>query len=217
MTFLLILYLIVLFVCFLIGTNSYLHLKTKNILLYVLLSVIIEIIGCYYLYFSSGKRIFNFGFQLFTIFEFLIFSLYFEKITFSKIIKKIIKLIIFPVILIYLFSFFGSIKVNFYNYQITTISNILFTIYSILFLKELLDRNVNIQIMADFWVVIAILFYNSCFFFLSAFLNYILLKDKELGKNLFQINHFLNIIYYSLFAYSFFLQKKEFSNKMNSI
>lgn len=199
----------ILSLCFLTGLICYksFSLPTKIMYLYVSVSFITETLGYYSLYISSEKKV---NFLLYNIYvptSFLILSLFFYIIINNKNIKEIIYLLTFLLIFIHIFFIFDSINIKF-DFRLFLLSIFLLSIYSILFLRQILYSEESIYLNPHFWIVTGILFFYSGYFFLSGFINYISLKDPALARKLYTINHLLNIIYYSLVTYGFICQRR---------
>ncbi len=203
-------YLTVLSICLFIGIFCYTKLtnQTKLIFFYVFLNLGIEYIGTYFLYFSEKKQVKSIIYEFQSIFEIVFLGLYFRALISRKYIKKIIPILVIIILSIYVILAINRTTFGIANFNVFTISNIFFTILSILYFKELLNTTDNLFENSNFWFVTAILFFNSCFFFLSGFINKIKEGNLELAKSLFQINHILNIIFCILLSYGFICQAR---------
>lgn len=179
--------------------------STKIFSTYIFVTFIVEIIGMYSLKFASIKHISIPIYNIYTLLEFLLFSLYFQNILQSKKIKSFIFFTI-PVILLVLIVMitFELISQN----KMFLITIIFYVIYSILYFRDLLYQEKNVFENPNFWIVTGILFFNAGFFFLTGFISYISSNNNILASKLFTINYLLNIIYYSLVTYGFICQRR---------
>ncbi len=204
------LYMAVLSISFIIGSKNYFTLTKiqKSILYFVILSFFTEWIGFYYLYLSDIKKVNTVVYYLFSPLEFFFISTFFAGLIISKIIKKII-LILIPIVGV-IFLYFGlpSKSDLMANFNLFMISNFLFASYSIIYLKQLLEKEIIFFNEPTFWIVLGILFFETGFFFLSGFIKYIGIQNINLARKLFSLNHILNIIYYSLITYGFICQAR---------
>lgn len=195
--------------CFLTGLIYYksFNLPIKIMYLYVSVSFVTEVLGFYSLYISSEKKV---NFVLYNIYapvSFFILSLFFYRVIDNKNTKKNVILLVLLIGFVHIFFIFDSLS-NKYNFKIFLLSITILSIYSILFLRQILDSEASIYLNPHFWIVTGILFFYAGYFFLSGFINYISLKDPILARKLFTINHLLNIIYYSLVTYGFICQRR---------
>lgn len=202
-------YMITLSICFLIGGLFFKSL-TKDLKIYfyyIVPTFLIEWYGLYFLYFSSSKSVATYTYSFYIPSAFLILCYFYFRIIINIKVKKVL-LLISPIITIILFFFMYSKNVEIVNFQVFLVSNFTISIYSIIFLMELLKFEGEILKNPFFWIVTGTLFFNSSFFFLSGFINFIYSKNIDLARQLFSINHILNIIYYSLITYGFICQRR---------
>jgi hypothetical protein len=203
-------YLIVLIVCLFIGLFN-IKILSKNSLIifaYIFMNSIVELFGTYYLYFSKTKIVNALLFDLQSIGEILLLSFYFKQIIENKIVKNILPFLTFSIVFVFLLKAFNSQNQNIANYNYYIISIFLFILLSIIYLKEQLKKENDLFDNTNFWFVTGILFFNSCFFFLSGLINKIKSENLELAKSLFQINYILNIIFCVLITYGFICQAR---------
>ena len=175
--------------------------------MYVLITFLVEYIGFYLLYINPIEKI---HFHLYVFYRpigFLVLSLFFSKIVSNPAVSKLI-LFLIPVILLASLYFMLMGKDSKFHSQFGLVSKFLLVIYSILYLKQILNSEESIFSYPYFWTVTGILTFYAGYFFLSGFINYISVQNLELAQKLFNINHFLNIIYYSLITYGFICQRR---------
>lgn len=206
-------YLLILTISFCVGlllVREFSH-TLRLILIYVLITLIVEILGYYSLELSSSKLV---NINLYNIYALLylgLLSLYFhallDKINKSKFLTFmtiIFALYFFSQILYYLNNY-NQIKVNF---RLILAANFILSLYSFLYFRQILKIDNLFTSEPNFWIVTGILFYNVGTFFLFGLITFVSLKNVNLAQKLYSINHVLNIIYYSLITYGFICQRR---------
>lgn len=197
---------LILSLCFLTGLINYKYFKvSENIFLtYIVITFFVECLAYYSLNLSPQRRVNHLLYSFYVPTQFLIISLYFYTLLQSKIIKKVLSSLVILLVCIYV-----PVAISgFSYYRIFVITNIIISIYSIIFLKQLLNIEDEFFSNPNFWIVTGILFFNAGGFFLSSFVTFLSQKNLELARKLFSINHLLNIIYYSLVTYGFICQRR---------
>lgn len=202
-------YMSILLICFLTGLAyiTFLQKPIKMIFIYVLVTLITESLGYYYLYIHPDSKINGLIYSYYRPIAYCVLSLFFSKIIHDKTISNII-LFLIPCLLsvsIY-FIFIGTTGKT--NFQFGLLFKGLLVCYSVFYFKQLLKSEEEINSNPNFWIITGILFFNAGFFFLSGFVNYISQKDLELARKLYSINHIINIFYYSLITYGFICQRR---------
>ncbi len=102
-----------------------------------------------------------------------------------------------------------------YDFLLTTSA---ISICSIFYFNQLLTKQVELDVSTNpnFFIVGGILMFHSCSFLVMGLVNYIYKQDPILAKQVYSINHILNIIYYSLIAYGFYIQWKSTKSSLSS-
>ena len=203
-------YMCTLTVCFFLGTCFFYFLNkdTKIIWLLVFVTFVVEWLGFYNKHIADEHLIKPILYQLFSPVEALLFCAYFVKILKTKSFINIVYILVFIAIIIFTLDLLKNRFISLQNFKYYLLPIIFYVLFSILYLKELLDSSLDINSNPNFWIVTGILFFYSGFFFLSGFINFIAEKDLPLAKKLYSINHILNIIYYSLITYGFICQRR---------
>lgn len=208
MTILLI-YLSVLLVCFLIGTLFFFRLnkETKIIYFLVLSSLIVEFLGFYNKNLSAEKKIVPLIHQIYSPLETILIGLFFYRNIEESYLKKVV--LIFTILALFVLGIdlYLNNSASSQNFKFYLLPMTFYAIFSIIHLRQLLNLNLDLLRNSNFWIVTGILFFNTSFFFLSGFINYIRERDLELAKKIFSINHIINIFYYSLISYGFLCQR----------
>lgn len=203
-------YMSTLSICFLIGTFLYriLNLETKIIWFLVLATFGIEWTAFYYKYWSSHYQLKPMLYLIFSFIEAILIGSFFYSIIENAIQKKFVILLSLVALIIYGLDLAKNQFTSFQNFKYYLLPIIIYVIFAIFFLKQLLESTKDIFFDSNFWIVTGILFFYSGFFFLSGFINFIAEKDLLLTRKLYSINHILNIIYYSLITYGFICQRR---------
>jgi hypothetical protein len=182
--------------------------ESRIISILVGVSFIIEWIGYYNQHISTDKRIKTIIFQIYSPAEAVLIGLFYWQILTNSTLKKLVLILTFSALIILCLDLVLNMDSNLQNFKIYLLPMIFYSLFSIFYLRQILDSNSDIISNSNFWFVTAILFFNTCFFFLSGFINFIAEKDLPLAKKLYSINHILNIIYYSLITYGFICQRR---------
>jgi hypothetical protein len=155
------------------------------------------------------KKVFSGIFNYFQIIECIVISSFFYSIILNSITKTLIIIFcILTVILnvIYIIKFSNS-KIN---NDLFLINCVFFSIMASVYLFQLIymESEVNQLKNPRFWISTGVLFFYTGVFFLTGLINTVSKMDIILASKLFQINHILNIIYYSLITYGFICQRR---------
>lgn len=181
----------------------------KYLLWIVWSAAVVESIGLYYL--KVLKQVAGLLFAVYQPIEYALMALFFIFIIQNTLINKLIKISI-PVVLIWNIInslFFQGIKEL--NTYVLLVVSLLFCTWVIIYLLQLLNNFDNETILWKnpyFWACSGILFFYAGSFFLTCFISFILKNDKETANKIWPINHLLNIVMYSLYAYGFICQTK---------
>ncbi len=179
----------------------------KIVSLYVVLTLIIELIGYYCLYFSLERKVNVYLYNVYIPIGFSLLSLFFYLIVKSQFIKRIIFLVIPIIVSVNIFFIIQSPKPELNRGLFLYLKGLLI-IYSIIYLHQIINSEESISSNSNFWVVTGIIFFYSGYFFLSGFIDYISKNNLQLAQKLFILNPLLNIIYYSLITYGFICQRR---------
>lgn len=185
--------------------RQFLKNRMWPILLFVLFSLITELIGGYYLYFNSQKHVNSYVYNVFTLLEYALISYY----LWSQNKNKYIGFVIFAAGFIIYFKIANEIlnpQTQIFNFNLLFLSSLVFVSIALLKLFKLLNYEKNILLYPHFWILAGIVFYYAGFFFLSNFINMIYEKNQELAKSIWPVNYILNAIYYSLILKGFVCQ-----------
>ena len=181
------------------------NIPVKIFIIYICISLFVEIIGFYLIKISFQYHLKVILYNLYILIEVILVLYYFKQILVENIFQSNFYWILF-------FLFLGNLgliitKILLQN-QAFLLSLFLFFTLSILYLRQLLNKDEAILENPHFWIVTGLLFFNSSFFFLTSFIKYISFINNELATKLYSINHILNIIYYSLVTYGFICQRR---------
>ena len=173
----------------------------------MVLTLIIELIGYYCLYFSLERKVNVYLYNVYIPIGFSLLSLFFYLIVKSQFIKRIIFLVIPIIVSVNIFFIIQSPKPELNRGLFLYLKGLLI-IYSIIYLHQIINSEESISSNSNFWVVTGIIFFYSGYFFLSGFIDYISKNNLQLAQKLFILNPLLNIIYYSLITYGFICQRR---------
>lgn len=204
-------YLSVLSVVFLISLKYWRSL-IKSDLQYlfwlVIITFIVEAVGTYYIRIIGTSH--PWIFKVYTIFEYGLISLYFLRIHKNIFLRKLIYIsMLIPVVTMALLLLYPDRFVMLNKYKFMMIA-LLIVSWSIMYFRNLLKSNVELNLKNDphFYVNTGFLLFFGGSFFLMGLIFYIKERDINLARNLYSINHVLNIFYYSLLAYGFICHSK---------
>ncbi len=149
--------------------------------------------------------------QVFTILEYLFFSLFFYLILNSKSFKKII-LYISVIFTLFCFYFIIDKGVKQFDSIQTSVEGILLIVYSILYFYEKISSTLDTFIYQNFkfWIVFGILIYIAGNLFLFTYTSDL---PSEVRDQYWIINYVSNISKNLLFALAIYFQAKEFTVK----
>tara|TARA_R110002124_G_scaffold283339_1_gene459237 strand:- start:21 stop:656 length:636 start_codon:yes stop_codon:yes gene_type:complete len=181
----------------------------KPIFWLLILSVITEAIGAYYL--LMGERVVNNKiFHIYQPLEYIALALFFINVVENHKFKQIIRISIPIVTLAHILN-----SVYFQNLNQPPSNGFLLTsffvcIWSMLFYYSILTIETEKKIWrnSNFIMGTGILFFYAGAFFVMGLIQIVSQYDIALGKRLFNINHVLNILMYSLFTYGIICKAK---------
>lgn len=202
------LYFLFLSICFCIGLSCYSRLTTslKNMFWLVVLTILVESVGFYYL--RVLNRVAGWVFHVFQPFEYFLVSSYFYNIISTDRIRRIIRITI-PIILIANILNFSLLQGP---YQLSTytflLSAFLFCVWCIVYYIQLFHSLEEDPFDSNphFWITTGVLFFYAGTFFQMGFTNIIDDKNVELAQKLYIINHLLNCVLFGMLSYGFICQ-----------
>ncbi len=205
------LYLIVLLIVFINTIRLKKHLQNGSfIYLYwlIIITTLVEGIGFYFLKIIDKPN--PWLFKFYNAIEYTLLCCYFLSIFSNTILKISIKISVgFYITYIALgLAFPFDLKIlNTYKFLVMAI---FVCIWSVIYLRSLLqsDFEMNLWENPHFWINTSFLLFYAGAFLLMSLIFYIYEKDLALAKQLFSINHVLNIFYYSIMSYGFICQSK---------
>ncbi len=211
-------YIIILYLS-LILSLYYIRDKRSNfffIQILLFITVIVESIGYFYLKLYNKAAVIPY--LLFQPLEYICIVLYFNKIIFSKRVKKIIRSTIPFTSIIYFAIYFISYQYNLSKYSGFLFISVTVSAICLLYFYQLLNREIDKKLQSNphFFIATGILLFHTCSFMVMGLVNYIYTRNQELARRVFSINHILNIIYYSLITYAFYIQWKSTKSSSSS-
>lgn len=200
----LILYYSSLTICFLtaIYQRKYLTTNFRWLFWLVCFTWVAESIGLYLMLKRENNY---FVFHILQPVEYTLLAFYFQDSIKATSARKLITASIPSFILFCLIdvSWFEPISApNSYCFMLEAILLIGWSGY---YLYQLLQQEsyIPLRSIPEFWISAGVLFFYAGAFFLMGLLNYLTKKDYALAKQLFFINHLLNIILYGLYTAGF--------------
>lgn len=180
----------------------------KYIKLYSIITLIVEIIGYTYLHFNN--KAFSFLYNIYSIVEILIWSLYFFYL------NQISKRYLIPLLSCYFLTFFWLGDFQFFklNNDGITLNSVYISTFIFLYFFNIIKKNLNLD--GHFWILVGGLFYNFGGFILTGVIQIVAKIDNKLGSSLYSINSILNIIFYSLIFWGLKKLDKEFKNSLSN-
>ncbi|WP_341226185.1 hypothetical protein [uncultured Arcticibacterium sp.] len=133
-------------------------------------------------------------------------------------IKRAIIISIPIVIFLTPLLYYGQIEYDWSRYYKFVLVAVFLIGWAVLYFYELLNsENVfNLLDVPHFWIVTGIALFHTGTFMVMGLVNYTYSIDPEMATNIYSINHILNIIYYSLIAYGFYIQWKSTKSSLSS-
>lgn len=197
-----------LYICLMVGVyhREKLTNSQKYIIWLLICTAITESIGMYNLLFL--KKVYYPIFHIYQPIEYTLLALYFKSIIDLKPWKTIIKLTIPLMIALNLINSIWIQKINELPTYPFLITAILVSGWTIVYYYQTMIQESEIQLIknSDFWISTGILFFYLGAFFVMGFINIISQKNTEIAIQLYNINHFLNIVMYTTFTFSFICQ-----------
>lgn len=155
---------------------------------------------------SSGKNENNILiYNLFTLFEFIFYLVFFWYIFKSMAVKKVLFIVITVYLacaLLNIFFFQGVKGFHSYTYILGCMLIVIFSI-TYFYLLFRLPESISLLRNPNFWIVTALMFYYTCSFSLYGLTNFFIQKIGSYGKLLIFIGDLLNDLLYGLFIIGF--------------
>lgn len=204
-------YLFVLFITLvitLLNWGSLIKSDLQPLFWLIISTAFVESVGAFYILFYNKSH--PWIYKIYVIVEYSLICFYFLRILKPLNITKVIKLTLTgpPVYIFLLIAFpeeFGYLN----KYKFLFIA-FLIVIWSAFYFKNLLDTSLELNLKKDpnFYINTGFLLFFGGSFFLMGLIFYVQERDMALARNLYSINHVLNIFYYSLLAYGFICHSK---------
>lgn len=197
-----------------IGHSNSIRFKYLKYLLIV--TVIIESIGLYYL--KILKDVAHWAFTIYHPIEFYLLATYFSYSFHNSKNKKVAIRLKYTIPLLIFTIGLASLKINFPLWFNFLTSSIFIIFLSLSYLKELLFERINSSLTdnPDFFICIGILTFHSASFLVMGLVNYVYQSNPDLARQVYSINHILNITYYGLITYAFYIQWKLTKSSLSS-
>lgn len=187
--------------------NTYAR-SIRFIYFFALSSLIAETFGFYFLKISVNEKLNDLNFNVYTFLEIGLIALFFKE-NFHKLYLGNFILFFSSLLLIfnlYLTINWGSEIIS--NKSFWLIIGIYHTFLSLFYFYQAIIQHIDAFREPAFWVSFGLLAFYGCGFLLTGFINYLVKIDLLLARQVYSLNHFLNIILYSSITYSFVLEWK---------
>ncbi|WP_131458335.1 hypothetical protein [Jiulongibacter sediminis] len=191
--------------------------SSRYIFYLILITSVVETIGLFSLklYDKPASVIYDF----FQPIELILIGLYFLG-KYQEQVNKVLSKVLVGIGILFLIAYhiireFYELKA-YYDFLIVAF---IVSILSILFLIEVLRYHLDKELLKYevFWISTGILVFHAGSFVLMGTVVYVYLLNPKLASQLYSINHLLNIIYYSLITYAFYIQWKSTKSSSSSL
>ncbi len=174
----------------------------------IILTTCVESAGIYHLKILGKGH--PWVYKVYQLFEYPLICLYFFTILKNGTIRKLIYVSMALSTLYITILLTHPDRYEFLNRYKFLLIAFFIVIWSIAYFKSLLNTEIVLNIKKDphFYVNTGFLLFFGGSFFLMGLIFYIKERDINLARNLYSINHVLNIFYYSLLAYGFICHSK---------
>jgi len=211
-------YTLILFFCLVYGLViiKKLSLTLKIIVVYVLASVIAEAIGFYTLHIHDYPTINAANYNVYTLAEIGFLGAYFYQILVNRRIKQFVLFISGSLFLINLAQTIqGEYYLDESNAKMYLIIGAYHISLTLTYFVQIIQLNEPDLFKPEFWVCTGLLFFYGGGFLLTGLIDYLVQTDKTLARQVFTLNHLLNIVLYSMIGYAFFAAWK--NQKLSSL
>lgn len=174
----------------------------------IILTTCVESTGIYHLKILGKGH--PWVYKVYQLFEYPLICLYFFTILKNGTIRKLIYVSMAVSTLYIVILLIYPDRYEFLNRYKFLLIAFFIVIWSVSYFKSLLNIEIVLNIKKDphFYINTGFLLFFGGSFFLMGLIFYIKERDINLARNLYSINHVLNIFYYSLLAYGFICHSK---------
>jgi general stress protein CsbA len=150
--------------------------------------------------------------------EYFLISSYFKEIIKGVSLKRKITNSKYVISFLLVVLNYVSWKFDYNQYLTFLLLAISIDVLSMIYLYQLitLDLDISLNQNPNFFIVCGFLVFYISSFFVMGLVNYIYKQNPVLARQVFSINHILNIIFYSLIAYGFYIQWKSTKSSLSS-
>lgn len=178
--------------------------------LYLLITTaIVETVGLTYM--KALGQTPHWPFALYHPIQYFFIAKYFSIILKKQTLQKLVTNSIVPAFILLAIYEYLHRTFSLSVYYESLFISFLAIIGCILYLRQLLNADIEQDIVRNpyFWVCTGMLLFHAGSFLLMGFLSSIYDTNKDLAKQIFVINPVLNIFYYGLFSFAFYLRWKQ--------
>ena len=213
-------YILTLLTCIVYGFLVYQGLtKTLRIIVsYVMASVIAEAIGFYSLEIHDQPQLNTLNYNIYTLAEVGLLGGYFYHLLTIQRIKPIVAVLSGTLFLINLIqSIQGSYFLDESNAKMYLIIGVYHIFLCLLYFIQIIQQNEPDLFKPTFWVCTGLLFFYGGGFLLTGLIDLLVQTDRTLARQVFTLNHLLNIVLYSMIGYAFFAAWKNEKSLLSSL
>lgn len=200
-------YIVTLLTCIVCGVLVFSALSgpLRIIVFFVLASVIAEAIGFYTLKIPDQPHLNAINYNIYTLAEVGLLGAYFRQLFPHRRIKQSIVLLSGGFFLINLFqSIQGYYFLDESNAKMYLIIGVYHIFLCLLYFIQIIQQNDLDLFKPTFWVCTGLLFFYGGGFLLNGLIDILVQTDLALARQVFTLNHLLNIVLYSMIGYAFF-------------
>ncbi|MFN4084792.1 MAG: hypothetical protein ACK4LB_02550 [Spirosomataceae bacterium] len=179
-------------------------------------SAIAEAIGFYSLEIHDKPKLNEFNYNIYTLAETGFLGAYFYQILVNRGIKQFVLFISGSLFLINLAQTIqGEYYLDESNAKMYLIIGAYHISLTLTYFVQIIQLNEPDLFKPEFWVCTGLLFFYGGGFLLTGLIDYLVQTDKTLARQVFTLNHLLNIVLYSMIGYAFFAAWK--NQKLSSL
>lgn len=163
---------------------------------------VVEAVAAYHMLTNQANNLYLF--HLLTPIQYALFSLMIYQATEQVLLKKLIMLSIPAFVVISLGISVFVQKIDRYNSISLSLQNVVLTIWSVLFIHELVTRKRVFRIEAEpmLYVSVGLIVYSCGKFMIEGLMDYFIKKDIHIAKDLYTITELLSFLLYLVLAFA---------------
>ncbi|MCB0517007.1 MAG: hypothetical protein R2798_03250 [Chitinophagales bacterium] len=182
-------------------SNSYI------VYLFITLLLVSLMISLFSVAFNTSVEIDDAVSNLYSLFEMIVYGLFFHNILTNPNDKKVTVYVFFTLFILNVLNFLLYEGFWVFNSLALTLNSIVYIIFTILYFRQILKNPVtlNLEKYPVFWLAAAIFFYHSASLFIFLFQKFIYLGYFTTSFPIWYIHNFFMILYELIIGYAFLL------------